>query len=174
MGLLEDFETLEKQQIDSMEYYLSSMVLKDRYPITMNLDEFCREYFVFQNYGRTCDADFDDHCFRTRTNLMKGRVYIAGGIDGGNVSKFASERICLIGTLDDGFRKITTDELHQYMGLYMKQWPDSEYIHTLSQSIHYLFNKYVSPYSMPGPTGCIDMYEWKTNNTQAYNDTMYI
>lgn len=172
MGLLEDFETLEKQQTDSIEYYLSSMVLKDRYPITMNLDEFCREYFAYQNYGSMWDPD---HCFRARTNLMGGRVYIAGGIDGGNVSKFASERIVLIGTLDDGFRKITTDELHQYMGLYMKQWPDSDYVNTLSQSIHYLFNQYIlNPYSMPRPIGCIDVDEWKTNNTQAYNDTMYI
>lgn len=151
MGLLEDFETLEKQQTDSIEYYLSSMVLKDRYPITMNLDEFCREYFAFQNYGKVWDPD---HCFRARTNLMSGRVYIAGGIDGSNVSKFASERIVLIGTLDDGFRKITTDDLHQYMELYMKQWPDSDYIHTLSQSIHYLFNQYVlNPYSMSRPVG---------------------
>lgn len=144
MGLLEDFETLEKQQTDSIEYYLSCLVLKDRYPTTMNLDEFYREYFAFQNYDV---AWVPDHCFRSRTNLMSGRVYIAGGIDGSNVTKFASERIVLIGTLDDGFRKITTDNLYQYIELYMKQWPDSDYIHTLSQSIHYLINKYV--YSMP-------------------------
>ena len=37
MGLLEDFETLEKQQIDSIEYYLSNMVLKDRYPINIDI-----------------------------------------------------------------------------------------------------------------------------------------
>lgn len=140
MGLLEDFETLERQQTDSIDYYLSFLVLKDRYPITMNLDEFCREYFAFQNHGSMWDPD---HCFHARTNLMGGRVYIACGIDGSNVSKFASERTVLIGTLDDGFRKITSDELHQYMGLYMKQWPDSEYTHTLSQSIHYLLNKYI-------------------------------
>ena len=147
MGLLEDFETLEKQQTDSIEYYLSCMVLKDRYPITMNLDEFRREYFAFQNDGATWWDKWDsDHFFRERTNLMRGRVYIAGGIDGGNVSKFASERTVLIGTLDDGFRKITTDELHQYIELYTKQWPDSEYIYTLSQSIHYLLNKYISHY----------------------------
>jgi hypothetical protein len=140
MSLLDDFETIEKRQTDSIEYYLSNMVLKDRYPITMNLDEFCREYFAFQNYGSMWDPD---HCFRARTNLMGGRVYIACGIDGSNVSKFASKRMVLIGTLDDGFRKITSDELHQYMGLYMKQWPESEYLHTLSQSIHNLLNQYV-------------------------------
>lgn len=147
MGLLGDFETLEKQQTDSIEYYLSHMVLKDKYPITMNLDDFCKEYFAFQNFGETWDPD---HGFRARTNLMGCRVYIVGGIDGSNVSKFASERIVLIGTLDDGFRKITTDELHQYMGLYTKQWPDSDYVHTLSQSIHYLLNNYVynNPYSI--------------------------
>lgn len=143
MGLLEDFETLEKQQTDSIEYYLSSMVLKDRYPITMNLDEFCREYFAFQNYGKVWDPD---HCYRARTNLMSDRVYIAGGIDGSNVSKFASERTVLIGTLDEGFRKITTDELHQYIELYTKQWPDSGYAYALNQSIHYLFNKYIYHY----------------------------
>ena len=165
MGLLEDFETLEKQQTDSIEYYLSSMVLKDRYPITMNLDEFYKEYSAFQNYGWACDLDLD-HCFRTRTNLMRGRVYIAGGVDGSNVSKFASDRTILIGTLDEGFRKITTDELHQYIELYTKQWPDSEYIYTLSQSIHNLMNQYVySPYSAYSPIGCIDADEWKTNNT---------
>ena len=152
MGLLEDFETLEKQQTDSIEYYLSHMVLKDRYPITMNFDEFCKEYFTLQNYGRVWDPD---HCFRARTNLMGGRVYIAAGIDGSNVSKFASERIVIIGTLDDGFRKITTDELHQYMDLYMKQWPESDYIHTLSQSIHHLSNNYIysNLYSIPSPAG---------------------
>ena len=139
MSLLDDFETLEKQQTDSIEYYLSNMVLKDRYPITMSLDDLCREYFAFQNYG-SMDPD---HCFRARTNLISGRVYIAAGVDGSNVSKFASERTVLIGTLDDGFRKITTDELHQYMGLYMKQWPESEYLHTLSQSIHYLLSQYI-------------------------------
>ena len=139
MSLLEDFETLEKRQTDSIEYYLSHMVLKDRYPITMNLDEFCKEYFVFQNYGRAYDPN---HCFRERTNLMRGRVYIAGGVDRSNVSKFASERIVMIGTLDDGFRKITTGDLNQYMELYMKQWPDSDYTYTLNQSIHYLLNNY--------------------------------
>jgi hypothetical protein len=156
MGLLRDFETLEKQQTDSIEYYLSHMVLKDRYPITMNLDEFCKEYFAFQNHSATWDKWSPDHCFRTQTNLMEGRVYIAGGVDGSNVSKFASERIVLIGTLNDGFRKITTDELHQYEELYQKQWPDSEYLHTLSQSIHHLFNKYtyiLNPYSMYSPVG---------------------
>lgn len=140
MSLLDDFETLEQKQVNSIEYYLSRMVLKDRYPITMNLDEFSKEYYTFQSYGRTCDAD---HCFRNRTNLIEGRVYIACGIDGNNVSKFASKRIVLIGTLDDGFRNITSDELHQYMGLYMEQWPESEYLHTLSQSIHHLLNQYI-------------------------------
>lgn len=139
MSLLDDFETLEQKQVNSIEYYLSRMVLKDRYPITMNLDEFSKEYFSFQNPD-ICDLD---HCFRTRTNLIEGRVYIACGVDGNNVSKFASERIVLIGTLDDGFRKITSDELHQYMGLYMEQWPESEYLHTLSQSIHHLLNQYI-------------------------------
>jgi hypothetical protein len=146
MSLLDDFETLEKQQTNSIEYYLSNMILKDRYPITMNLDEFCKEYFAFQNYGSIWDPD---HCFRARTNLISGRVYIACGIDGSNVSKLASERIILIGTLDDGFRKITTDDLNQYMELYMKQWPDSDYTYTLNQTIHYLLNKFVyNPYSM--------------------------
>ena len=140
MSLLDDFETIEKRQTDSVEYYLSRMVLKDRYPITMNLDEFSKEYYTFQSYGRTCDAD---QCFRTRTNLIEGRVYIACGVDGSNVSKFASKRIVLIGTLDDGFRKITSDELDQYMKLYMEQWPESEYHHTLSQSIHHLLNQYI-------------------------------
>ena len=145
MSLLDDFETLEQQQVNSIEYYLSRMILKDRYPITMNLDEFCKEYFAFQNYGSVWDPD---HCFRSRTNLMGGRVYIACGIDGSNVSKLASERIILLGTLDDGFRKITTDDLNQYMELYMKQWPDSDYTYTLNQAIHYLLNKYIyNPYS---------------------------
>lgn len=143
MGLLEDFETLEKQQTDSIEYYLSHMVLKDRYPITMNLDEFSREYFALQNYGSVWDPD---HCFRARTNLMGSRVYIVGGVDGSNVSKFASERTILIGTLDDGFRKVATDDLHRYIELYVKQWPDSEYIYTLSQSIHCLLNTYIYHY----------------------------
>lgn len=153
MSLLDDFETLEQKQVNSTEYYLSHMVLKDRYPITMNLDEFCKEYFTFQNYGQVWDSD---HFFRERTNLIEGRVYIACGIDGGNVSKFASERIVLIGTLDDGFRKITTDDLNQYIELYMKQWPDSEYTHTLNQTIHHLLNKYI--------------YHYGYNNTIAVND----
>lgn len=156
MGLLEDFETLEKQQTDSIEYYLSYLILKDRYPITMNLDEFCEEYFAFQNHSTTWDKRDPDHCFRTQTNLIEGRVYIACGIDGGNVSKFASERIVLIGTLDAGFRKITTDELHQYAELYQKQWPDSDYTHTLNQTIHHLLNKYT--------------YHYGYNNTIAIDD----
>ena len=147
MSLLDDFETIVERQTNSVEYYLSRMILKDRYPITMNLDDFCKEYFAFQNY----DNWDSGYCFQPRTNLIEGRVYIACGVDGSNVSKFASERIILIGTLDDGFRKITTDDLNQYMELYMKQWPDSDYTYTLNQTIHYLLNKFIynyNPYSI--------------------------
>lgn len=37
MGLLEDFETLEKQQTDSLEYYLYQLVLRDKHPINIDI-----------------------------------------------------------------------------------------------------------------------------------------
>lgn len=202
MGLLEDFETLEKQQTDSIEYYLYQLVLKDKHPINIDIKTYeyaktiepqsikhgrvyiivcgdkihigvhpvfkeieLNDFYLYldlytKQYPGTNVRDLVDWplwCLIYSTYIHYDADFAYGrsnNIDGSNVSKFASERIVLIGTLDDGFRKITTDDLHQYMELYTKQWPDSDYINTLSQSIHYLFNQYVlNPYSMPRPVG---------------------
>ena len=40
MGLLEDFETLEKQQTNSIEYYLYQLVLKDKHPINIDIETY--------------------------------------------------------------------------------------------------------------------------------------
>lgn len=42
MGLLEDFETLENQQTDSIEYYLYKLVLRDKHPINMDIETYER------------------------------------------------------------------------------------------------------------------------------------
>ena len=40
MGLLEDFETLENQQTNSIEYYLYQLVLKDKHPINIDINTY--------------------------------------------------------------------------------------------------------------------------------------
>ena len=132
MSLLDDFETLEQKQVNSIEYYLRQMVIKDRYPITMDFDVFCNEYFQLSNYGSIYDPD---ERLYSRSNLMGGRVYIAAGIDRSNVSVLASEYRIIIGTIDEGFRKITEKDLQQYLQFYKEQWPDCDYIYKLEQTL---------------------------------------
>ena len=125
MSLLEDFETLAQKQDNSIEYFLLQMVMKDRYPIEIGLDEFSREYFeYFNSPGDWMDSDRP--LYRRGSTLRENRVYLASGIVGPNVSQLVSERMYILGCLEIGFRKITREELHKYIDIYAKQWPDSE------------------------------------------------
>ena len=130
MSLLDDFETLEQKQVDSIDYYLRQMVIKDKYPIAMSLDVFYKEYFHFHTskYGHCCDLDGQLY---SRSNLMHDRVYMAAGENGCNASKVSKPEyghIILIGTIDEGFRKIEMKDLQRYFELYEEQWPDCDYI----------------------------------------------
>lgn len=40
MSLLDDFETIEKQQTNSIEYYLYQLVLRDKHPINMDIETY--------------------------------------------------------------------------------------------------------------------------------------
>ena len=40
MSLLDDFETLEKRQTNSMEYYLYKLVLRDKHPINIDIETY--------------------------------------------------------------------------------------------------------------------------------------
>lgn len=134
MSLLDDFETLEQKQVNSIDYYLRQMVIKDRFPIVMDFDVFCQEYFQLTN--RSLRYDPDERLYsHSYSNLIEGRVYIAAGIDRSNVTQLASEYRVIIGTIDGGLRKITEDELEQYIQFYKEQWPDCDYIYKLEQTL---------------------------------------
>lgn len=141
MSLLDDFETLEKKQVNSTEYCLQKLVIQDKYPVAMRLDEFCKEHLQYSNHSIRHDLDdWRDERLYSRSNLMPGRVYIAVGENGYNVSKVWKpeyEYIILIGTVDEGFRKITEDDLQQYIKFYQDQWPDCGHI---SMLVHTLRN----------------------------------
>ena len=134
MSLLDDFETLEKKQVNSTEYCLQKLVIQDKYPVAMNLEAFSKEYFHILNYDHWCKTEN----IYSRSNLMPGRVYIAAGENGYNISKAAKpeyDYIILIGTIDEGFRKITEKDLQQYIQFYNEQWPDSNYMYALTQTL---------------------------------------
>ena len=40
MSLLDDFETIEKQQTNSIEYYLYQLVLRDKHPINIDIETY--------------------------------------------------------------------------------------------------------------------------------------
>lgn len=130
MSLLDDFEAIEQKQVNSTEYRLQKLVIRDKYPVAMRLEEFCKEYFQQSDYGRRLDP-WNDEQFYSRSNLMPGRVYIALGENGYNISKVCKpeyEYIILIGTIDEGFQKIKEDDLQQYIQFYKDQWPECGYI----------------------------------------------
>lgn len=161
MSLLDDFETLERRQVDSIDYFLMQLVIQDRYPIEMNLDEFSRVYF--EHFDTIGWLDRDRPLYNKST-LYDGRVYIASGIDGHNVSQYASERIYVIGCLETGFRKITREELQKYLDMFAKQWPDSELRVGFGQPQEY---SYYYPHSIENIDRghrYIDIAEWKVNN----------
>ena len=139
MSLLDDFETLEKKQVNSTEYCLQKLVIQDKYPVAMRLEEFCKEYFHTLNHDLLHDPDeWRDERLSSRSNLMPGRVYIAAGENGYNISKVTKpeyDYIILIGTIDEGFRKITEKDLQQYIQFYNEQWPDSNYMCALTQTL---------------------------------------
>ena len=114
MGLLEDFETLEKQQIDSIEYFLRQLVLKDQSPELIE----CIESVT-----------------TSRDQLIKsGKVYIIFELDEKN-----REFKIVIGDVKE-LRCITLEDYHKYVELYKSQYPnrDASYLYS-SMMRYYLF-----------------------------------
>lgn len=138
MSLLDDFEAIEQKQVNSTEYRLRKLVIQDKYPVAMRLEEFCKEYFHQSDYGLRHNPWDDGPPYYSRSNLMPGRVYIALGENGYNISKVCKpeyEYIILIGTIDEGFQKIKEDDLQQYIQFYKDQWPECGYISALTSTL---------------------------------------
>ena len=93
MGLLEDFETLEKQQTDSIEYYLYQLVLRDKHPINIDI----RTY----KYAKNIEPQ----------SIKQDRVYIV--VCGDNI---------LIG-VHPVLKEIELKDFWLYLELYTKQYP---------------------------------------------------
>lgn len=96
MSLLDDFSTITEKQDNSLELYFLKMVLKDKIPVIISLEEYEKE-----------------------TDLDSSRVYIVSGFEQGTF-------IVFLGTVEDGVRKITTDELTTYLKMLQEYYQEDD------------------------------------------------
>ena len=94
MGLLEDFETLENQQTNSIEYYLYQLVLKDKHPINIDINTY--------EYAKDIEPQ----------SIEQDRVYI---VVCGNKIHIGVHPV---------LKEIELNDFWLYLELYSKQYPD--------------------------------------------------
>lgn len=102
MSLLDDFSTIAEKQDNSLELYFLKMVFKDKNPLVMSLEDYKKE-----------------------TNLDSSRVYIVSGFEQDPSSK-RDEFIMFLGTVEEGIRKITTDELTKYLKMLQEHYQEED------------------------------------------------
>lgn len=102
MSLLDDFSTMVEKQDNSLELYFLKMVLKDQNPLVMSLEDYKKE-----------------------TNLDSSRVYIVSGFEH-DPSSERDEFFMFLGTVEDGIRKITTDELTKYLKMLQEHYQEED------------------------------------------------
>jgi hypothetical protein len=113
MGLLEDFETLEKQQTDSIEYFLRRLVLKDQSP----------ELIEHINSATPRDP-----------SITPDKVYVIFELDEKN-----RDFKIIIGDFKES-RCITFEDYYTYVKLYEAQYPNRDASCLYSPLMrHYLF-----------------------------------
>lgn len=112
MGLLEDFETLENQQTDSIEYFLRRLVLKDQSP----------ELIEYINSVTSRDP-----------SITPDKVYVIFESDEKN-----RDFKIIIGDFKES-RCITFEDYYTYVKLYESQYPnrDASYLYSPMMR-HYL------------------------------------
>ena len=144
MSLLDDFETIVERQDNSIEVYLLKMVLKAKNPTVISLED-----------------------YKKYTNLDQSSVYIVSGFDS-DPSSDQHTFVMFLGTVEDGIRKISTDELTQYLRLLQEQYQEEDsVVNNFFWSALYASNPYKLQYDCDGPIG-------QDNNGGAYWHYSYI
>lgn len=113
MSLLDDFETLEKQQTDSIEYFLRRLVLKDQSPE------------LIEHINPVTPRD---------PSITPDKVYVIFELDEKN-----RDFKIIIGDFKES-RCITFEDYYTYVKLYESQYPnrDASYLYSPMMR-HYLF-----------------------------------
>lgn len=125
MGLLDNFENLNNNVENSIEYYLNLMVTKDQNPMIMSLDQ----YEDLINKHNNCHRDCHDYDNRPGLYLAVNfnKVHIIFGEDRKfDTNKLVKDFVILLGTPENGMRRITFEEYIKYYELFKKQWPDTD------------------------------------------------
>jgi hypothetical protein len=102
MSLLDNFSTIAEKQDNSLELYFLKMVLKDKNPLVISFEDYKKE-----------------------TNLDSSRVYIVSGFEQ-DPSSERDEFNMFLGTVEDGIRKITTDELTKYLKMFQDYYQEED------------------------------------------------
>ena len=125
MGLLDNFENLNNNVENSIEYYLNLMVTKDQNPMIMSLDQYEDLINKHNNCHRDCH-DYDNRPgFYLAVNFNK--VHVIFGEDRKfDTNKLVKDFVILLGTPENGMRRITFEEYIKYYELFKKQWPDTD------------------------------------------------
>lgn len=139
MGLLEDFETLEKLQTDSIEYYLYQLVLRDKHPINIDI----RTY----EYAKNIEPQ----------SIKQDRVYIITCVD----------RI-LIGT-HPVLKEIELNDFYLYLDLYTKQYPSENIKDLIGWPLwHLIYTTYTHLYDTDFAYERSNDGGWSTQETKNY------
>ena len=142
MSLLDDFGTIVERQDNSIEVYLLKMVLKAKNPTVISLEDYKKD-----------------------TNLDQSSVYIVSGFES-DPDQYTF--VMFLGTVEDGIRKISTDELTQYLRLLQEQYQEEDsVVNNFFWSALYASNPYKLQYDCDGPIG-------QDNNGGAYWHYSYI
>ena len=130
MSLLDDFETIVERQDNSIEAYLLKMILKAKNPTVISLEDYKKD-----------------------TNLDQSAVYIVSGFNS-DPSSDQHTFVMFLGTVEDGIRKITTDELTKYLKMLQEHYQEEDsVVNDFFWSALYASNPYKLQYDCDGPIG---------------------
>lgn len=139
MGLLEDFETLEKRQTDSIEYYLYQLVLKDKHPINIDIKTY--------EYAKDIEP----------RSIIQDRVYII--VRGDKI---------LIG-IHPVLKEIELNDFYLYLDLYKEQYPNENIRDIIDWPLwHLIYITYTHLYDEDFIYEISNDGRWATGKTKNY------
>ncbi len=125
MSLLDDFENICTEQDDSMEMKLRRIVMKDKYPIIMGMNEYVVKYHTIDSF----DVEMKESIHQ-RELPKEGRVYIVVKSVMDNITSKVQtypDRTSYNIVIDGAWAPISHEEYIMYLKFHEEFWKNADH-----------------------------------------------